>query len=200
MLIWLKVESLLNWCDNVTRNLNKVPKLKFKIHNKCNCLIRKKNCFSSARFDHLPVEEQVLKYQSRNLLRSKVYKFGCRVFGESKGRSRVIVAPPMEKCSRRETQNTLQSSTSSLQTYSTALPTSESIEEIQKELKQYTEKGDIYNDWLRERKIFRSDLDNMGLNDMWLSRKPDKTPIEQRVLQRLLRDKYPRLATPEVPT
>ena len=49
-----------------------------------------------------------------------------------------------------------------------------------------------YQDWLQERKLFRHDLENMGLNEKWLTSKPSKTALEKRVLARMIDARTPR--------
>ena len=49
-----------------------------------------------------------------------------------------------------------------------------------------------YQQWLKERKAFRSDLENMGLNEKWLNSKPAKTVLEKRVLARMIDARTPR--------
>ena len=55
-----------------------------------------------------------------------------------------------------------------------------------------------YKSWFAERKTFRRDLDNMGLNEKYLMAKPDLSSQEMRVLKRLLDEKYPPPLTPPV--
>ena len=52
--------------------------------------------------------------------------------------------------------------------------------------KQAQEREDKYKSWFKERKMFRNDLENMGLNMDWLTHKPNKTQLEKRVLNEML--------------
>ena len=51
--------------------------------------------FDPDRFDHLPIEEQVKLYKSRDLRQAKLYKCAAKIWGEPRSRVRRIVAPPM---------------------------------------------------------------------------------------------------------
>ena len=57
---------------------------------------------------------------------------------------------------------------------------------------------DDYKNWVKERKEFRKELDSMGLNEEWLARKPDRTPLEHRVLTRLVAARTPKKPPPPV--
>ena len=55
-----------------------------------------------------------------------------------------------------------------------------------------------YKSWVANRKTFRADLESMGLNEEWLAKKPNKTALEQRVLRRMIEERYPKPPTPPV--
>ena len=44
----------------------------------------------------------------------------------------------------------------------------------------------------------RSELENMGLSEKWLAHKPDRTALEQRVLNRMIEQRRPKRITPPV--
>ncbi|XP_035379854.1 uncharacterized protein si:dkey-197j19.5 [Electrophorus electricus] len=104
----------------------------------------------------------------------------CRAFGPPKHRDRVIVAPPMSKC------------TVSLETCSRdkipALPITTMLaneSEAAQWYKSYPAGKSVQDaDWISARRAFREGLDGLGNLDKWFYSKPCLTEIELLVIDR----------------
>ena len=151
--------------------------------------------FDPNNFDHLSVEDQLKLYKQRDLKRVKLYKWAARVWGKPPTRKRVIEAPPMYTSWQE----------SSLPVKIDRPPMNSQLKPQQSVVPPPTEEENCddvdlleYKAWMKKRRNFRDKLEMMGLNEDWLARKPNKTPLEQRVLRRMMEEKYPRVPTPPV--
>lgn len=149
--------------------------------------------FDPDRFDHLPIEEQVRHYKCRDLRQAKLYKCAARIWGEPRSRVRRIIAPPM--CAQPEPPDPSDAESETVAPSSASLNARASAEKllsgpVQKSLaiQVMPEAVASYEKWLGERKALRNGLESLGLNAEWLSRKPDKSPVELRVLQKILEE------------
>lgn len=150
--------------------------------------------FDPDRFDHLPIEEQVKRYKCRDLRQAKLYKCAAKIWGEPRSRIRRIVAPPM--CAQPEPPNpfsdaepeVVASGSSSLNSRNSAEKLATNPDPKSLAFQVMPEAVASYQKWLGERKALRSGLESLGLNAEWLSRKPDKSPVELRVLQKILEE------------
>ncbi|GFR88716.1 EF-hand calcium-binding domain-containing protein 12 [Elysia marginata] len=142
--------------------------------------------FDPYNFDHIPKEERLKLFKQRDLPHIKHYKAAVKIFGGPPCRTRVIVAPPMETPLKHRlglyhnvfvppAAPVLNGSLKTLRETVKA-PTAE-----EKAQAEDDEKVAQYKSWIGERKKLRKDLDNIGLNEEFLSRKPDKTELEKRV-------------------
>ena len=156
--------------------------------------------FDPNRYDHLPIEDQLQFFTQRDLRKVKIYKIATQIWGTPIKRKRKIIAPPMYP-ERNAVQNRpiklapLVTSELKPQDPPPVLPTKEEIA-----LQEENTKQEEYEKWVRERKAFRNGLENMGLNEDLLRRKTDKTPLEKRVLNKMIRDRTPKAETPPVST
>ena len=147
--------------------------------------------FDPDRYDHLPIEEQLNFFAQRNLRKVKIYKIATQLWGAPIKRKRKIIAPAMypEGTNPFRVPPSAPAITSELkpQKPPPVMPTKEEILE-----KEERERLNSYEDWIKERKKFRNNLENMGLNEEWLKKKPNKTALEQRVLNKIIADRTPK--------
>ncbi|KAK3609529.1 hypothetical protein CHS0354_007330 [Potamilus streckersoni] len=150
--------------------------------------------FDPLNMDEVPEDDRMKKFKHRDLAHVKHYKAAVRIFGGPLSRKRVIIAPPMETPMKHR-----------LGMYMNLKPTPESPvlttalkPQIQQEkpppeelvvAQREREREDSYKQWMQARQKFRNDLDNMGLSEQWLEKKPNKTALEKRVLMKLRQTK-----------
>ncbi|XP_013411229.1 uncharacterized protein LOC106174281 [Lingula anatina] len=152
--------------------------------------------FDPLNYDHTTVEEFLKGYKERDLKKAKLYKIASNMFGVPPGaRKRRILAPPMEKApvvNRKIESAPELSLPEKTKTKDKGTKDSEEaeIEYAMPELAKYKK-------WFKERKEFRITLESMGLNEEWLVNKPDKTPLEYRMLQRFIDARTPKPPSPE---
>ncbi|XP_005093715.1 uncharacterized protein LOC101848502 [Aplysia californica] len=157
--------------------------------------------FDPYNFDHIPVDQRLSLFKQRDLPHVRHYKAAVKIFGGPHRRTRAIVAPPMETPLKHRLgvyHNVFQppgppalNGPLRPQPEPVKEPTTE-----EKALMVEEEKVSKYKSWINERKKLRGDLDNLGLNENFLARKPDKTELEKRVQAKYRRD---RLWKPESP-
>ena len=145
--------------------------------------------FDPDRIDHLPIAEQLERYTKRDLAKVKLYKIATKIWGAPLSRKRYIEAGPMYGDGRLKPIGVSDSSkiTADLQP-----PVKHSYGPSSEVIQQQLAKDKVsnYKSWMDNRKTFRKNLDNMGLNDEYLTRKPNKTELERRVLKKLLVAKH----------
>lgn len=152
--------------------------------------------FDETRIDHLPINQQLNFYKQRDLRKVKIYKIATQIWGVKSHRKRVIVAPPKIKNTATGTEIDHVSRTCQFnsdlkpQKPPPKLPTDAEMcaWEQQKKIEDYKK-------WVSDRKKFRHDLETMGLQEHWLSSKPDRTPLEQRVLRKMIKDRTPKASS-----
>ena len=144
--------------------------------------------FDPTRIDHLPIEDQLKLYKSRDLAEVKTYKYATKIWGAPLSRKRVIVAPPMEH--RGKSVDSFESTqiTARLDTKRSILDQIQPKSEVPTKSSEKENLSD-YKKWIAERKKFRKDLDGMGLSIEYLSRKSDLSRVERSVLKRMLAEK-----------
>lgn len=153
--------------------------------------------FDPKRNDHLPIEEQLEFFNQRDLRKVKIYKIATTIWGTPIKRKRKIIAPPMYPDSDGFTKpNKLEPIITSELKPQVPPPEQPTKEEVAG--RKEREKLDDYKKWMYDRKDFRNKLESMGLNEEWLSKKSDKTPLECRVLNKIVRDRAHREAGPPV--
>ncbi|KAL3851719.1 hypothetical protein ACJMK2_015446 [Sinanodonta woodiana] len=146
--------------------------------------------FDPLNMDEVPEDDRMKKFKHRDLAHVKHYKAAVRIFGGPLSRKRVIIAPPMETPMKHRLGMYMNlKPTPESPVLTTALkpqipqekPPPEELVAAQKE----REREDSYKQWMQARQKFRNDLDNMGLSEQWLEKKPNKTALEKRVLIKL---------------
>lgn len=160
--------------------------------------------FDPCNLDHLPEKERLDYFKRRDLTGVKYYKAAALLFRnpmEFVSRERIINAPPMETLAKHKTGvylNKIEYPPAPRTCGDVIKPTKTNkngnnekqdkcgLQSGAKETENMSEREQKYKKWLQERQKFRSNLENVGLNADWLRRKPDKTEIENRVLERML--------------
>ena len=146
--------------------------------------------FDPYNMDQIPEKSRMEQFEHRDLAHVKHYKAAVKIFGGPLSRKRVMVAPPMETpVKHRMGMYMLRKSPPPSKAYNTDLtpqiPPDKPLPEELVIAKQAQEREDRYKAWFKERQKFRNDLENMGLNMDWLSKKPNKTVLEKRVIRQL---------------
>ena len=156
--------------------------------------------FDPDNYDYLPLDEQLKLYKQRDLRKVKVFKTAAKIWGFNRSRKRVIVAPPMELQGSQKEESSwdglerkTMNSVVKPQKFTEKPPTEEE-EKFKENERQLSE----YKNWVEERKKMRESLKNMGLNEKWLAHKPDKTPLEERLLARFIKARTIKPPTPPV--
>uniref|UniRef100_H2YBR7 Uncharacterized protein n=1 Tax=Ciona savignyi TaxID=51511 RepID=H2YBR7_CIOSA len=134
-----------------------------------------KELFESFEDSLLPIDLQLLKYKKKDLHASHYHRTACRIFSNRKRvlRSHVVDGDPFTCPSKDIHQGKTP----------VHLP--------QDEIEQIHELENEDKSWLEERRKLRKGLNNLGLSTEWLSRKPDRNGVENRVLADLLRKQEP---------
>lgn len=146
--------------------------------------------FDPFNLDHISERKRMDEFAHRDLAHVKHYKAAVKIFGGPLSRKRVLIAPPMELPLKhrlglyvgRRTPPPAPKLNSQLK------PQAPAVKPEPEELvlaRQAQERVDKYKSWFKDRQKFRNDLENMGLNSDWLSKKPHKTLLEKRVLMQL---------------
>ena len=146
--------------------------------------------FDPLNMDHIPERKRMEQFEHRDLAHVKHYKAAVKIFGGPLSRRRVIVAPPMETPMKhrlglymdRKSPPPSKPINTDLEPQ---IPPEKGLPEELIIAKQAQEREDKYKAWFKERQKFRNDLENMGLNSDWLTKKPDKSVLEKRVLRQL---------------
>ncbi|XP_074644516.1 EF-hand calcium-binding domain-containing protein 12-like [Tubulanus polymorphus] len=127
------------------------------------------------------VIDDLKQYSSRDLKHTKFYRCAKRSFTDEKIRSRRITAPlhTSEKAG-------MWSMSARCTPHSQVSPPTLKHEK-KPTYSQREEAMDVieYDDWLRQRKKMRHELSKMGMSEGYLARKPNLTPIESRLLERM---------------
>ena len=156
--------------------------------------------FDPYNMDQIPERKRMEQFEHRDLAHVKHYKAAVKIFGGPLSRKRVIVAPPMETPTKhRLGMYITRKSPPPSKTFNTDLnpqiPPEKPLPEELVIAKQAQEREDKYKAWFKERQKFRNDLENMGLNMDWLSKKPNKSVLERRVLQKLKEEEGQKIET-----
>lgn len=147
--------------------------------------------FDPFNLDHVPERKRMEHFEHRDLAHIKHYKAAVKIFGGPLSRKRILIAPPMETPLKHRLGNfpvKVQPPIPATQFNSTVKPQIPAEKPPPEELviaKQAEEREDKYKAWFKERKMFRNNLENMGLNMEWLIKKPNKTQLEKRVLNEM---------------
>ena len=158
--------------------------------------------FDPYNFDHISEEDRLKLFKQRNLPHIKHYKAAVKIFGGPPRRTRAIVAPPMETPLKHRLglyHNQFVPPAAPVLNGSLK-PLGEAVKQPSAEEKAQAEEDEKvakYKSWIGERKKLRNDLENIGLNEEFLARKPNKTELEKRVQSNF---KAVRLWQPEPPT
>lgn len=158
--------------------------------------------FDPNRNDHLPLEQQLKMYSRRDLRQSKLFNIGTRLWpNEEHSRRRVInvsggfyprSAPTIyDSHTEVQTKGAVEATQAPppVQTTGKLRPHKpRTIEPDPKEVREKSEKAKLQEHmiWVDERRKFRQQLDNLGLSEEYLRRKPDKTLMESRVLREMV--------------
>ena len=146
--------------------------------------------FDPLNMDHIPERHRMEQFEHRDLAHVKHYKAAVKIFGGPLSRKRVIVAPPMETPMKhrlglymdRKSPPPSKPLNTDLQPQ---IPVEKGLPEELVIAKQAQDREDRYKAWFKERQKFRNDLENMGLSIDWLTKKPNKSVLEKRVLHQL---------------
>lgn len=151
--------------------------------------------FDESRMDHLSIEEQLDLYEQRDLRKVKIYKIATQIWGAKTKRKRVFVAPPMYKKAHESADAIINTKPINAELKPQKPPPKQPSEA---EIKAREQQGKIddYKKWFAGRIKFRQDLESMGLQEDWLASKPDRTPLEQRVLTKMIKDRTPIAPSP----
>jgi len=154
--------------------------------------------FDEYNLDHIPEEQRMKLFAHRDLPHVKHYKAAVKIFGGPLSRKRVIIAPPMETPMKHRLglYHNRQEPPPPPVMNSEIKPQdhSDKLEYDPKEIQAEIEKDKEfqYKKWIQERQKFRNNLENMGLTEDWLARKPHKTALERRVLRRMKEERMPK--------
>ncbi|KAJ8047403.1 EF-hand calcium-binding domain-containing protein 12 [Holothuria leucospilota] len=158
-----------------------------------------KRLFNPESHEFLPIEDQLKLYKARDLHKSKVFATAKRIWGSTKVRNRVFIAPPMKDVVMKDVEVKLLSSPLKLaEAGHRERPTEErrilsEQEKMELHQKELNQKMEDYKKWLKYRMELRNGLEDMGNQEKWLQSKPDMTALEQKVLERIIKRKMEKL-------
>ncbi|XP_038047773.1 EF-hand calcium-binding domain-containing protein 12-like isoform X2 [Patiria miniata] len=147
--------------------------------------------FNPNSSEFLPIHEQLKQYKTRDLAKTKTYATATKLWGLSRSRKRVFIAPPMgghpgKDVNVRQANTKLKPldtpKTQNVKNKDWALSELEKIAAHDKEIEETSSE---YKAWLEDRMKLRDGLENLGLSEEWLRNKPDPSPLEQRVVDRM---------------
>ncbi|XP_074644628.1 EF-hand calcium-binding domain-containing protein 12-like [Tubulanus polymorphus] len=150
--------------------------------------------FSPDNYDHLTVEEQLKLYKQRDLTKTKIFKFATKIFWEPRSRKRVITATSKEQLRGDPNLNDKTPWTADIRKQ-VPKPVPPTKEELIARVE--ADKRAEFKNWLDGRKELRSKIDSLGLTEELLQKKKDRTPMEQRLLSRMIEERQPKVPTPE---
>ena len=129
------------------------------------------------RFDHLPIDKQLLLYKQRNLRKAKTFKLASTIWGTTYQRKRRFVLDSGNTPSIINSFSTkVESEITNFENLQTDTVPSSIVDETDESK---------YSKWIENRKNLRHGLENLVVNEQWLSSKHGRTPMEQRVLEYL---------------
>ncbi|EDV29013.1 uncharacterized protein TRIADDRAFT_52466 [Trichoplax adhaerens] len=134
--------------------------------------------------DKLPISEQTRYYKQRNMIDSKLFRIGNAIWG-SQSRTRILNAPYDIKKSQQSVGNIPPHVTYD---QSRGLKSANNETYLTNPITKLTSPTTSYTSWLQNRMTMRTNLNNMGLNESWLSSK-HKTELETRVLRKTRKQK-----------
>ncbi|XP_070559014.1 EF-hand calcium-binding domain-containing protein 12-like [Ptychodera flava] len=157
--------------------------------------------FNPNNSEFLPIEEQLKLYKQRDLSKTKYYKTVIKIWGNSKPRKRLIVAPKMERVEGVDVQ--VKSPPVRLQPIEGqkgrelskedwVLSEAEKLKLHDEEL---AEKRETFKMWYDERRQLRESLDSLGVSESWLARKSDRTPLEEKLYRKMVEERLPKTET-----
>jgi len=158
-----------------------------------------KRLFNPESHEFLPIEDQLKLYKTRDLHQSKVFATAKRIWGSTKVRNRVFIAPPMKDEVTKDVEVKLLSSPlKPAEAGQRERPREEPrilSEQEKRELhqKELDRRMEDYKKWLKYRMDIRNGLEDMGNQEKWLQSKPDLTALEQKVLERIIKRKMEKL-------
>ena len=147
--------------------------------------------------DHLSIEDKVKQFKARDLRKTKLFKCAAAVFWAPPSRKRVIIAKSGEQLNRNA--NAYSSPPADLRpVYATNTPV-KSAPTTGHDASSDTVPDPLeYRSWIAERKALRSNLDSIALNEGYLRRKQDRTPMETNVLRMMVAARTPKPKPPIV--
>ncbi|XP_033647564.1 EF-hand calcium-binding domain-containing protein 12-like [Asterias rubens] len=155
--------------------------------------------------EFLPIDEQLKQYKARDLTKTKLYATATKLWGLSRSRKRVFIAPPMGEHPGRDLN--LRQSNVKLKPMTEKPKTPppktgdwalSELEKLTLHEKEVEEKSSEYKSWLGERMKLRNGLESLGLSEEWLRNKPDPTPMERRVVDRMKEERVSKLLANKV--
>ncbi|XP_077981710.1 EF-hand calcium-binding domain-containing protein 12-like [Glandiceps talaboti] len=158
--------------------------------------------FNPDNSDYLPIEEQIKLYKQRDLAKTKYFKTATKVWGTTRPRKRLIIAPPMEKMAERDVSvvspplrlRPLTTKKTEIADADRALSETEILRRHEEELER---KRSGFKSWYDERRQLRESLERLGMSEDWLAGKPDKTPLEEKLYRKMMEDKMPKHEEPK---
>ncbi|XP_064604697.1 EF-hand calcium-binding domain-containing protein 12-like isoform X2 [Liolophura sinensis] len=161
--------------------------------------------FDPFNLDHIPEEKRMKRFRQRNMAHVRHYKAAVKFFGAPHSRRRILIAPSMETPMRHRTGEYMNKVLyPDPPILSTDMKPAEGDVAFPRETPQWLVDSQVETDtieehqkWIKERQQLRSDLNNMGLTQAYLERKPDKSPQEKALMQKMIEDSKPVLPSPK---
>ncbi|XP_070559008.1 EF-hand calcium-binding domain-containing protein 12-like isoform X2 [Ptychodera flava] len=160
-----------------------------------------KRLFNPNNSEFLPIEEQLKLYKQRDLSKTKYYKTVIKIWGNSKPRKRLIVAPKMERVEGVDIQ--VKSPPVRLQPiegqkgreWSKEDWVLSEAEKLKLHDEELAEKRETFKTWYDEQRQLRESLDSLGVSESWLARKSDRTPLEEKLYRKMVEERLPKTET-----
>lgn len=143
--------------------------------------------FDPNRYNHLPIEEQLKLFKQPDLRRTKIFKTAAKIWGAPVSRKRRIIASMIQPDSDLDPVERPPIQLTSALKPQCPPPKKPSSTELR--VKEEKEKLDAHSKWMQERRAFRQNIDSIGINEQWLANKPDRTNLENRVLEKFIADR-----------
>lgn len=161
--------------------------------------------FDPFNLDHIPEEKRVKRFRQRNMAHVRHYKAAVKFFGAPHSRRRILIAPSMETPMRHRTGEYMNKvSYPDPPILSTDMKPREGKVASPQDTPEWlvnsqlgADKIEEHKKWIKERQELRSDLNNMGLTQSYLERKPDKSPQEKALMQKMIEDSKPVILSPK---
>nr|CAB3262455.1 uncharacterized protein LOC100179680 [Phallusia mammillata] len=154
-----------------------------------NVAVGVKDLFETYENALLPVDVQLQKFKRRDLYTSHFHRTSCKVFGPRKHVRKVhfVDGNPFDQENKEDSFDDKAAGDIVLPSYYAKLKPLKEKQKVQEDSVIHSEVQD-HKSWVEKRKKLRSDLNQLGLDAAWLKRKPERTALEECVLNRLLNE------------